>query len=92
MATSLYRPDTVERSFAHDGSGEEPGLKDSDGVWDIRPHRGRLLRVDLAMIETWHQLLEASDVPTLHSRMVYSVNRASADVLAVLASKPRIAA
>ncbi|MFT4216087.1 MAG: class I SAM-dependent DNA methyltransferase, partial [Micropruina sp.] len=38
QATSLYHPDTVERSLKHDGSGTEPGLKDDDGKWDLRPH------------------------------------------------------
>jgi hypothetical protein len=92
MATSLYHPDTVDRSFAHDGSGSEPGLKDLDGAWDVRPHKHRLLRVDSATLQLWHDLLEASDVPITQSRMVYAVNRASAEVLAVLGSKPRIAA
>ncbi|HEY3736091.1 MAG TPA: hypothetical protein VGL26_01495, partial [Jatrophihabitans sp.] len=36
QATSLYHPDTVERSLKHDGSGVEPGLKDPDGSWDLR--------------------------------------------------------
>ena len=92
MATSLYHPDTVARSLAHDGSGEEPGLKDPDGNWDVRPHASRILRVDAGMVQTWHDLLESVDVPVLQSRMVYTVNRASADVLAALAQQPRIAA
>jgi hypothetical protein len=92
MASSLYHPDTVVRSFAHDGSGDEPGLKDPDGRWDVRPHRNRILHVDAAMLQTWHDLLEPPDVPVLHSRMVYTVNEASAEVLTVLAKKPRIAA
>ncbi|MGI8731543.1 MAG: class I SAM-dependent DNA methyltransferase [Solirubrobacteraceae bacterium] len=92
MATSLYHPETVVRSFAHDGSGVEPGLKDPEGNWDVRPHSNRILKVDVGMLQTWHDLLESADLPVLHSRMVYTVNRASADVLAVLAQKPRIAA
>lgn len=91
MATSLYHPDTVSRSFAHDGSGEEPGLKDPDGRWDVRPHRNRLLVVDMATLRTWHDLLESVTVPVVQSRMAYTVNRAGAATLAVLARKPRIA-
>ena len=34
-ATSMYHPDTVERSLRHDGSGEQPGFKDPDGGWDF---------------------------------------------------------
>ena len=40
--TSLYHPDTVGRSLDHDGSGPEPGLKDPDGNWDLRPHASRI--------------------------------------------------
>jgi hypothetical protein len=37
-ASSLYHPDTVARSLRHDGSGDEPGLKDPDGNWDLHPY------------------------------------------------------
>jgi hypothetical protein len=91
MATSLYHPDTVTRSLAHDGSGVEPGLKDPDGAWDVRPHQNRLLLVNTAMLGTWHDLLESNEMPVAQSRMVYTVNRASAGVLASLAAQSRIA-
>ena len=45
MASWLYHPDTVARSLVHDGSGPEPGLKDADGNWDLRPHRSRIITV-----------------------------------------------
>ncbi|NLI19895.1 MAG: class I SAM-dependent DNA methyltransferase, partial [Actinomycetales bacterium] len=43
MASSVYHPDTVERSFRHDGSGNQPGFKDLEGNWDLRPHAGRII-------------------------------------------------
>ena len=40
MASSLYHPDTVERSLeTMTASGGEPGLKDPERNWDLRPHR-----------------------------------------------------
>lgn len=90
MATSLYHPDTVERSRAHDGSGDEPGLKDSDGYWDMRPHRNRIIEVNDDTLTTWHAVLEDDPVPVRQSRMVYPVNRATADVLAKLSSAKRL--
>lgn len=90
MATSLYHPDTVERSFAHDGSGDEPGLKDSDGHWDMRPHRDRIIWVNDGRLKTWHAVLESDAVPVRQSRMVYTVNRATADVLSKLTSANRL--
>ena len=89
MASSLYHPDTVERSLIHDGSGEEPGLKDPEGNWDLRPHRGRILDVADATLQTWHAIMENDSIPVRQTRMVYTVNRAVADVLATLARQPR---
>jgi len=90
MATSLYHPDTVDRSYAHDGSGVEPGLKDENGNWDLRPHRNRIITVDNDTLRTWHAVLESDEVPLRHTRMVYAVNKATAAVLAKLSSAPRL--
>lgn len=90
QATALYHPDTVERSLAHDGSGQEPGLKDPDGNWDLRPHRGRIVNVDEETLATWHAILEGSDVPVRRTRMVYAVNRSTAAVLDKLSRSRRI--
>ena len=89
MASCLYRPDTVERSLKHDGSGDEPGLKDPEGNWDLRPHRSRILNVTDATLQTWHDLLEDPSIPVRHTRMAYTVNRAVAGVLETLARQPR---
>ncbi|WP_426171486.1 Eco57I restriction-modification methylase domain-containing protein [Microbacterium sp. DWRC1-3] len=89
-AAWLYHPDTVLKSLRHDGSGPEPGLKDPDGRWDLRPHSGRITRVDDAVLGAWHALLEKAETPVRHSRMVYAVNRATAAVLAKLADAPRL--
>ncbi|WP_350279110.1 DNA methyltransferase [Kribbella sp. HUAS MG21] len=90
QAASLYHPDTVTRSLQHDGTGEEPGIKDDEGRWDLRPHRSRVVPVDMRVLATWHEVLEDDSVPLLQSRMVYSVNRAAADVMGKLAQTRRI--
>ena len=90
MATSLYHPETVVRSYAHDGSGIEPGLKDDNGSWDLRPHRNRIITVDDDTLRTWHAVLESDKVPQRHTRMVYAVNKATAAVLTKLSSAPRL--
>ncbi|QSB16872.1 class I SAM-dependent DNA methyltransferase [Natronosporangium hydrolyticum] len=90
MATSLYHPETVLRSFDHDGSGAEPGLKDPEGKWDLRPHRSRITTVTQSTLETWHAILEGPDVPVGGTRMVYAVNRATAAVLDKLSNARRI--
>ncbi|MGC3954925.1 MAG: restriction endonuclease [Propionicimonas sp.] len=91
QAASLYHPDTVIRSFSHDGSGDEPGIKDPHGNWDVRPHRGRIVNVDTAVLATWHEMLEDPTTPILQTRMVYAVNRATSEVLQKLSAAPRMA-
>ncbi|QJW35487.1 class I SAM-dependent DNA methyltransferase [Cellulosimicrobium protaetiae] len=90
QAASLYHPDTVERSFDHQGLGEEPGLKDPDGRWDVRPHAARVIAVDEAILRTWHATLEDADVPTSRSRVVYAVNKATASALDKISAAERI--
>lgn len=90
MATSLYHPDTVDRSYTHNGDGAEPGLKNASGNWDVSPHRYRIIRVDEGTLKTWHAVLESDSVPVGQTRMVYAVNRATAEVLAKLSKAPRL--
>ncbi|MGW7477072.1 class I SAM-dependent DNA methyltransferase [Nonomuraea muscovyensis] len=89
-AVSLYHPDTVQRSLHHDGSGDEPGLKDPNGDWDLRPHRNRIAVVTDETLRTWHAIAETPTVPLRHTRMAYTVNRAAAAVLTTLSATRRI--
>jgi hypothetical protein len=88
MASSLYHPDTVGRSLRHDGKGAEPGLKDLDGKWDLRPHRNRIINVTDETLAAWRDILE-DDGTVRQTRMVYTVNRASADTMEILARQTR---
>ncbi|MFY1654008.1 class I SAM-dependent DNA methyltransferase [Solwaraspora sp. WMMB762] len=90
MATSLYHPETVERSLGHDGSGVEPGTKDVSGNWDIRPHAARITLVTKETLSTWHGVLEDDSVSVGQSRMVYAVNSSVARVLFKLSGARRI--
>jgi hypothetical protein len=90
MASSLYHPDTVNRSLRHDGSGEEPGFKDPDGHWDLRPHRKRILQVTDMTLHTWHAAMEGDSIPVRQTRMVYAVNSAADEVFTALGQAQRI--
>lgn len=91
MATSLYHPETISRSLVHDGAGAEPGLKDDSGGWDLRPHRNRISIVTGETLHSWWAMLEGEPTPVQQTRMVYSVNRATAQVLDRLSTGRRIA-
>ena len=90
-ATSLYHPETVQRSLIHDGSGEEPGFKDPHtGTWDLRSHTARIQSVDESTLKTWKMVTEANDWRS--TPMVSTVNSAASRTLATLAIQPRISA
>lgn len=90
QASWLYHPDTAVRSLVHDGSGPEPGLKDDEGRWDVRPHRSRITTVTDGTLRAWHATMETDDVPIRQTRMVYAVNQSSAAVLEKLSRVGRI--
>ncbi|GIJ11601.1 class I SAM-dependent DNA methyltransferase [Micromonospora andamanensis] len=90
QASWLYHPDTAIRSLVHDGSGPEPGLKDDEGRWDVRPHRSRITTVTEETLRAWHATMESNDVPIRQTRMVYAVNQSSAGVLEKLSRAGRI--
>jgi len=90
-ATSLYHPETVQRSLVHDGSGEEPGFKDPHtGTWDLRSHAARIQSVDESTLTTWRTVTKADDWQS--TPMVSTVNSAASRTLATLGSRPRIGA
>ncbi|WP_307820358.1 DNA methyltransferase [Rhodococcoides fascians] len=90
QASSLYHPDTVERSLVHDGSGPAPGVKDESGRWDLRPHSQRIIVVTEPELAAWAKLIEEPGSPSAESRMLYPVNQASAEVLDKIAATPRL--
>ncbi|MBM4588392.1 class I SAM-dependent DNA methyltransferase [Rhodococcus hoagii] len=88
--SALYHPDTVTRSLSHDGSGDAPGVKDGDGRWDVRPHAERIIEVTEPELANWATLIDEPGTPASEARMLYPVNRASAEVLDKIASTPRL--
>jgi len=90
QGTSLYHPDTVVRSLRHDGSGDAPGVKDDSGNWDQRPHAERIIEVTESQLATWAVLIDEPGTPAADARMLYPVNRASAEVLDKIAAAPRL--
>jgi hypothetical protein len=88
-ASSLYAPETVDRSLLHDASGEEPGLRDDDGKWDTRPHAARILHVDDVMLSHWANIIDAPGTPIRQARMLRVVNSASQEVISKMALTSR---
>ncbi|WP_328489498.1 class I SAM-dependent DNA methyltransferase [Streptomyces zaomyceticus] len=71
--SQLRDADTLPSSLIHDGLGPTPGIK-NHGSWDIRPHRERVVHVDLALLGSWHALTGsaggATETPLLYPVLV----------------------
>lgn len=91
-ASSLYRPDVVDRSLRHDGSGAEPGLRGEDDKWDFTPHRARIVEVDDSVLADWAALVDDPGTSPLEARLMRPVNRSSQQVLDKVAAAPRFGA
>ncbi|MGF6882333.1 hypothetical protein ABIA39_001275 [Nocardia sp. GAS34] len=89
-AGSIFHPDVIERSLAHDGTGPPPRIRDESDNWDLRPHRERIIEVTESELSGWAALIDAPGTPANEARMLYPVNRASAEVLDKIASAPRL--
>ena len=90
QGSSLYHPDTVIRSYKHDGLGAAPGVKDDEGNWDLRPHSQRIVLVTERVLAVWAELIDEPGTPACEASMLYPVNRASVDVLNKIATASRL--
>ncbi|WP_224402167.1 class I SAM-dependent DNA methyltransferase [Pseudonocardia sp. ICBG1034] len=90
QAASIYTPETIVRSFAHDGSGPPPGAKDRDGNWNIQPHRSRILHINEKALTIWHAILEVGDGSQSSPRMIYAVNPTIMSTLEALSDSTKV--
>src|SRR5699024_5218222 len=90
MASSLYHPETVEKSLLHNGDGVEPGLKTADGYWDMSAHASRVIKVAARELEDRRSALGDETVPLLETPMLYTVNQSSLSVLKLLSQADRL--
>lgn len=86
----IYHPDVIVRSVGHDGSGQAPGVRDSNDNWDMRPHKERIVRVTRAVLRNWAELIDEPGTAPDEARMLYPVNGLSAKVLEKIAKAPRL--
>ncbi|MCX4429582.1 Eco57I restriction-modification methylase domain-containing protein [Streptomyces mirabilis] len=84
----LAHPDTADGSLIHSGDGELPGIQFDAGGWDLRPHQGRIISVDKAVLEDWSALVDEPGTPALQARMLKPLTTADGVALRVLSKFP----
>ena len=86
---NLYAPATVDATFAHEGGGDVPGLKDVHGRWNTNGHRSRALVVDADALATFAALYDGDATPSSEARLPALHSRELLAVVAKLAAHPR---
>lgn len=80
--SNLYLPSTVDACYQHSGQGIVSGIKNELGQWEVKGHRGRIVRVDDAALTTFARLFDEPEtpprqarLPAMHAGMLNSVLR-----------------
>ena len=88
--TFAFLPSQIEESYRHDGLGLLPQFKTSNGDWDTRGHRDRIVKVDNNLIQTINLLVEERDVKIYNTRFVQPYSNSIALVFGSLAFVPSL--
>lgn len=84
----LQHPSIVDSSLDHDGSGDVPTVQYPAGGWDLRPHRDRLVTVDIDVLADWARLFDEPGTPAEQARLLRPVTRQDLAALSALADAP----
>lgn len=87
--TNLFHPDTINRSLAHDGRGQVPGIKTDQGDWDTRGHAQRVLTIDLEKLALFAKLYDEPGTPPEEARLPAIHAESIIEVLQKFATQPR---
>nr|WP_291837883.1 hypothetical protein [Candidatus Microthrix sp.] len=89
QAASIRHPDVVNQSLVHDGLGPAPAVQFASGGWDLRPHKSRIVSVDLKVLADWAMLFDEPGTPPAEARLLRPVTLADLNALSLLAKQPR---
>ena len=89
LLANLYTPQTVDACFRHDGQGLPEGQKNSKDEWSTAGHADRIVKVDLAALDTFAKLYDEPGTPANRARLPALHAGALSSVLGKLAAYPR---
>ena len=89
--TYAFTASQIEDSYAdQDGIGPVPSIKNSDGNWDTRGHRDRVMRIDHDALSVIHALSEEETVPVEEARFIQPYSARTLDVFHQMARFPKL--
>lgn len=80
QVSHAFLPSQVEDSYAHDGVGILEGIKNSDGKWNAKGHRDRVIRIDREALAVIHALSEAETSEIEEARFIQPFSTQSLEV------------
>ncbi|WP_303293724.1 hypothetical protein [Marinobacter sp. ST-43] len=94
---NLFIPQTVDISFAHEGQGQVPGIKDEvesasgaiKTVWNTNGHRDRIIEIGQHELALFAQLYDEASTDALEARLPALHARQLTNVLEKFAAQPR---
>lgn len=92
LFSNAFVPNQVEESYSHDGVGDPPAMKNADGEWDTRGHRGRIIRFDSEALKAIHALTEDGNVPVEEARLIRPFSARVLEVFTELSKSPKLGA
>ena len=89
--TNAFVAAQIEDSYNHDGTGDLPTIKNSEGKWDTRGHSDRIVRVDYDALAAIHALTEDETIPVNEARFLQPYSAKMLDVFRAMAAVPTLA-
>ena len=78
--SNLFTPATIDACFEHNGGGLVPSIKDSNGNWDVKGHKERIVPIDSTQLHIFSKLYENNEsqflmtrLPIIHSTQIVKV-------------------
>lgn len=88
--TYFFLPSQVDESYLHDGAGDLPGIKTSDGRFDTRAHKLRVVKVDREALSIICALSEEDTVPVEEARFIQPYSTRTLGVFRKMAKFPKL--
>ena len=76
---NVFLPETIERSYQHDGSGDIPGIKTKENEWNTAGHSNRIIHVAKEELLLFARVFDDSDdwktarLPNIHADVLLQV-------------------
>lgn len=90
QVSHAFLPSQVEDSYVHDGVGAIEGIKNSEGRWNAKGHRDRVIRIDRDALSVIHALSEEDTIPVEEARFIQPYSARTLDVFRQMARFPKL--